>query len=433
MKTKPATSSRKTSSMTSPGFTAPSLVEKPTDVRRAFAFGLTVKQRAQVVLFVTLVVAVIALGVSTARTSNSAESVQIFVDAQATSDSGRLLETELWRLESAIWRLESSADRESAREVSTGLKRVSDATVDAESKVVKLTRHQSVRTELASWKNAGGEKLFDEKSPLFKMRTSVGRLRSILSMVLDAPERLNEGEGENAVRKAHFLVSSLTKDSGALARQARKLVGSRASAAETAVSNVSRDQLVLLLVVLFALPVASWFGARWICEPLNALRVLTKKIAANRVRDIDVSGRDEIASISRELKDVLTKLSANEKRQREKIFEMRRILRAIIDPVHDAVLILGKAQKIDYANAQAAQLLAKGIHNLETASFDEVLFSPALSDAVERAWEADLEESGIDASIEVHDGRLAKVHASLRSVRDQQGRIARVVLVMSEC
>jgi len=88
----------------------------------------------------------IVVGKQAARTSNSAESVQIFVDAQATSDSGRLLETELWRLESAIWRLESSADRESAREVSTGLKRVSDATVDAESKVVKLTRHQSVRT-----------------------------------------------------------------------------------------------------------------------------------------------------------------------------------------------------------------------------------------------------------------------------------------------
>jgi PAS domain S-box-containing protein len=404
--------------------------ELSADGATRVAGTLDVKSRSRWALGLVFTVATVALLVGTWRASGSAESVQIFVDAQAAASAGRELEAALIGLEREMWRFEAQPVSESARRLGGALSASATALVEAEKRVVALARHPSATEVVEAWVNASGGPLLSRAAPLASMRAAIGRTRGALGAILDAPEDTSAADRSAAFRDAHTAVETLTADAGALSAQAAALVNKRAEAAERSINYVSRDQLVLFLLVAFLLPLGVSAGVRWITTPLVDLQRVAKQIEAGRVKQMEVSGTDEIAQVARAMRAAVRRLEQNDRRQKDKIFEMRRILRSLIQPVSDAVLVIGRGGKIDYANPAAAQLLATEVHNLETEVVDEVLFSPTFGAALESAWMGDVSDEGVDVRIETDDGRVAEVHTALRSVRDQRGEITRVVVVI---
>ena len=113
-----------------------------------------------------------------------------------------------------------------------------------------------------------------------------------------------------------------------------------------------------------------------------------------------------------------------------KIFEIRNVLRSVLGRTSEAIFILDPAGKISYTNDPAARLLGKETHHVEGADLEDVLFSPGLMKAVEKARHGDFEEGGIDVTIENDEGQVLPLHVFLGSVRDRQGDVSRIVLVV---
>ena len=74
--------------------------------------GLDVNARARWLLGTVFGLATVALLVGSWRAAESAESVQVFVDAEAAATAGANLETKLTALQREMWRFE---DRERTR------------------------------------------------------------------------------------------------------------------------------------------------------------------------------------------------------------------------------------------------------------------------------------------------------------------------------
>src|SRR5690606_21549620 len=170
----------------------------------------------------------------------------------------------------------------------------------------------------------------------------------------------------------------------------------RARQAEVSVSLVGRDQIVLFLLLLFATPLFLGVAPGWMIALLVRLRGVAQRIEKGRIRDVVATGSDEVGDVTRSLRSALKRLDEQDHKQRSKLFELRRVLRATMAPVAEPIIIIGRAGKVDYANPAAATFLGREPHHIENTPFEELLHSPELTEAIKRARDGDIEAEGLD-------------------------------------
>lgn len=397
--------------------------------------GPTMKSRARLMVSVAFLLALPAMLLGALRASQAAEDVHLFAEAQSVADEARQLQVRIQQSRAALWRYEAEPNVDSARHLKAVLDDLARSMVDLEVHLERLYRVEALRPELEAWRGALGEEaLLDADAPLRRMRAAVGRVRRAVDPLIDAqlqPQQRRQPLDSAALRRAHTALETVTRDAAALASNAEALTQRRAGAADSAVSNVGRDQIVLFLLLLFSFPLFLALAPAWMIAPLTRLRGVAQRIEKGKqVRDIVAVGDDEIADLTRSLRTAFRRLEENDRQKGSKIFEMRRLLRAVLGLVHDAVLVVNPDRKIAYANPAAAALLGRETHNLESCPVDEAAWSVTLQDSIERARKGDVDDKGLDVTIETLDGRVVTVHAQLGTVRDHEGNITRVVVVL---
>jgi PAS domain S-box-containing protein len=196
-------------------------------------------------------------------------------------------------------------------------------------------------------------------------------------------------------------------------------------------SMVGRDQLILFLVLLFSIPIFVGFVPGWLVAPLTRLRQIAGKIELGRVKDMPISGRDEVAVLARTLKSYFLRKDDLDHKKSSKIFEMRNVLRAVINRVAEPVFIIDDGTKINYTNEAAASLIGLPPHQIEGKPIADCMYSPAIKKATEKAFSGDISEDVVEVSIEVSDGRSFSRHAKIGVVRNRDGDISRVVIVLT--
>jgi PAS domain-containing protein len=391
--------------------------------------GLSMRARVRAIVIFGLLITVPALALGVARASRAGEDARVFLQVERVAEGGGRLQLEAEKVRAALWAYEAAPGIDAGRRLRGALDRLAHVLLDVEGLMKQLRTDASVVAELEGWRDdVSNEPLLGKDSPLSRMRAAAGRVRTSI----DPQLKSLQAPDTQALRRAHTALDTLRKDAHAFGRQARALTRERAQQAESAVAFVGRDQIVLLLLLLFIAPVLIGAGPAWTIAPLLRLRAVAQRIKTGRARELAVAGADEVAVVARAIKGALSRLEAQDTKQRAKIFEMRRALRRAIAHVRDAVLIVGRGGRVDYANTAAATLLGREMHHIESAQIDEVLFAPGLIEAIDKARTGDVEDAGVDVTIETEDERVEQLHAMLDLVRNQEGQVTRVVVVLQK-
>lgn len=388
--------------------------------------GPSMKARARIMVGLAFALALPALLLGSLRAAVASDDVRVFTAVQGVADSTRGLELRVQAARTALVAFEAEPSVDTGRRLGAALDGVGRAVSDLDELLRTLREEPRFAEELDSQREEQGqEALLASTSPLAQIQSAVGRIRRNVDPLLEARGRESDTQ---ALRRAHAALETLAKDAATLARQAGNLTRERAARAESSVSLVGRDQIVLFLLLLFAAPLFLGAAPGWMIAPLVRLRGVAQRIEKGRVRELIPSGNDEVADVTRALRSTLRKLDEKDHLQRSKLFELRRLLRATMAPVSEPIVILGAGGKVNYANGAAAELLGREQHHIENNPFDELMHSPELQDAIQRARDGDVEEGGLDVIVET-DVRVERLHANLTPVRNQEGVVTRVVVV----
>ncbi len=391
--------------------------------------GPTMKSRARLMVGLAFGLALPALLVGSLRAAVATDDVRVFSQVHVVADDARHLELRVQSSRAALWAFEAERNVDSGRRLRSALDSVARAVLDLDQQLVSLRENETFARELETWREElNQEPLLARTAPLARMRGAVGRVRRNVDPIID--ER-DAKAGTAALRRAHTALETLARDAATLARHARDLTRERARQAETSVSLVGRDQIVLFLLLLFAAPLFIGAAPGWMIAPLVRLRGVAQRIEKGRIKDVVATGRDEVGDVTRALRSALKRLDEQDHKQRSKLFELRRVLRATVAPVAEPIVIIGRAGKVDYANPAAAALLGRELHHIENNPFEELLHSPELDDAIQRARDGDVDDNGIDVMVET-DVRIERLHADLTPVRNQEGHVTRVVVVLRQ-
>jgi PAS domain S-box-containing protein len=236
--------------------------------------------------------------------------------------------------------------------------------------------------------------------------------------------------GFQSLSLAELAITSLSSDVHDLERAVAATVYERRSDAIQAMSQTGRDQLVLFLILLFAIPVFIGFVPVWVVRPLIRLKHIEQRIEEGRIRELAVSGNDEVSQLARAIKDALMWREELDVRKSTKIFEIRNVLRAVIGHVNEPVIIIDRTGRINYANQPASQLLRVETHYLEGSGLGDHFFSTELTKAVAAALSGDIDDAGVKTRLEFRDGRVVSMLARLSAVHDRAGGVSRVVMVL---
>jgi PAS domain S-box-containing protein len=310
---------------------------------------------------------------------------------------------------SAIWRYEIEPEIENER--------------------MLLQNVQNLRTQLFSLYAKKPEDI--ESGLSFQIGDISIKLENSVLYGLRRSDVTQERLSKESMHMAHLTLTTLVHDLQNLEKQVEKVVGPSRQAAIGALSLVGRNQLVLFLILLFAFPIFIGFVPGWVVTPLTRLKGIEQRIEQGRVRDLEVSGRDEISQLARTLRSALVLREELDQRKSAKIFEVRNVLRAVINHVVEPILIVDKVGRINYANEAAAQLFGVGVHHLEGHGMQEHIFSPELERAFGKARQGHVVEDGFRVTLEVKSGSVQTLLAHLSAIHERQGGISRVVLVLS--
>ena len=237
-------------------------------------------------------------------------------------------------------------------------------------------------------------------------------------------------EGGKELSLAQLSVTSLVSDTHDIERSVASTVYRRRETAITAMTRTGRDQLVVFLMLIFAIPIFVGFVPIWIVRPLIRLKNIEHRIEEGRIRELAVAGNDEVSQLARAIKDAIMWREELDLRKSTKIFEIRNVLRAVIAHVNEPVVIIDRTGRINYANKPASETLRVETHYLEGSGLSDHFFSTELTKAVAAALSGDINEEGIKARIEFRDGRVVSMDARLSAVHDRAGGVSRVVIVL---
>lgn len=274
---------------------------------------------------------------------------------------------------------------------------------------------------------------------------------SIAQMVAERPDDLNigprgffeglvdrlDGQVKRAVAnrgsmaQARLSIITLVRELKNIEIRVVEVAKRERKAALSSLSMVGRDQLILFLVLLFAIPVFVGFVPGWLVLPLNRLRQIASKIDMGQfLKDMPLHGRDEVAVLARSLKSYFLRRDELDQKKSSKIFEMRNILRSVISRVSEPIFIVDSSIKISYTNEAAANLVGLPSHQMEGKLINDCMYSPSLKKASEMVFEADATEESIPIEMEVANGKVLFMNAKIGVVRNRDGEVSRAVIVL---
>lgn len=234
-----------------------------------------------------------------------------------------------------------------------------------------------------------------------------------------------------SMAQARLNIISLSKELNTIEGRVIERAKSERKAALGSLSMVGRDQLILFLVLLFAVPVFVGFVPGWLVLPLNRLRQIASKIEMGQyLKDMPLHGGDEVAALARSLKSYFVRREELDQKKSSKIFEMRNVLRSVISRVSEPIFIVDANIKINYTNEAAASLIGLPSHQIEGKLIGDCMYSPSLKKAAENVFEADETEESIPVEMEVANGQTVFMNAKIGVVRNRDGEVSRAVIVL---
>lgn len=234
-----------------------------------------------------------------------------------------------------------------------------------------------------------------------------------------------------SMAQARLNIISLSKELNTIEGRVIERAKSERKAALGSLSMVGRDQLILFLVLLFAVPVFVGFVPGWLVLPLNRLRQIASRIEMGQyLKDMPLHGGDEVAALARSLKSYFVRREELDQKKSSKIFEMRNVLRSVISRVSEPIFIVDSNIKINYTNEAAANLIGLPSHQIEGKLIGDCMYSPSLKKAAENVFEADETEESIPVEMEVANGQAVFMNAKIGVVRNRDGEVSRAVIVL---
>jgi PAS domain S-box-containing protein len=179
------------------------------------------------------------------------------------------------------------------------------------------------------------------------------------------------------------------------------------------------------------MPIFVVFVPSWLLSPLARLRQIASKIELGHLKDMPVRGRDEVAMLARSLKSYFLRKEDLEQKKSSKIFEMRNVLRGVINRVSEPVFIVDSSSKINYINDAGASLVGIPAHQVEGKLIADCMHAPAMKKILEKAFLGTLIDQTIQIAIETMDGRTCSMKTKIGMVRNRDGEVSRAVIVMS--
>lgn len=231
--------------------------------------------------------------------------------------------------------------------------------------------------------------------------------------------------------QARLNIISLSNELMEIEKRVYNLARQEKKQALGALAMVGRDQLILFLLLLFAMPIFIFFAPGWILRPLARLRQMSSKIELGHLKDIPIRGKDEVAILGRSLKSYFLRKEELDQKKSSKIFEMRNVLRSVINRVSEPVFIVDSSTKINYTNDAGASFIGIPAHQIEGKLITDCMHSSSMKKILEKAFIGSLVDQSIEIPIETMDGRICSMKTKIGMVRNRDGEVSRAVIVMS--
>lgn len=205
------------------------------------------------------------------------------------------------------------------------------------------------------------------------------RYEEIIGRITQWLDQEEKGGGrrrsERSAAALGLSLGNLVKDLEMVLKEVNVTVDKKRETSRTSLMQIARDQLLLLLVLIFCMPVFLILVPPWVVQPLKRLHGLARRVRDGQVRDFGIVGKDEVSQVSKALKNALKKQSILDGKKSSKIFEIRNVLRAVVSNVEQAIFVLDHQRRVNYATNSAArlfgmeayQVLGKELHELGTA------------------------------------------------------------------
>lgn len=199
----------------------------------------------------------------------------------------------------------------------------------------------------------------------------------------------------------------------------------------SSISNISRDQVILLLVLMFSMIIFVFFISLWILRPLERLKKLANQIESGSFSNLAVAGNDEVSYLARTLQEYFIREDEISQKKSAKIFEVRNILRFVINKVNEPIAILDSNFKISYANEALADLINIPSHQIEGKTVNDFIISDDLKKQLQNAFLGFFNDEEFKITIRLLDAREYLVTSKIGIIRNRESNISRTVLVFS--
>lgn len=370
--------------------------------------GPSIRARARFALSLAFLIATPVLILSVVRASKVSEDSSLSLKYDVFARQAAKVRLNIEEVKTLLWRFDAQPELEHERAV--------QETVDTLRQAVVLL----------------GRKIPDKsfEKPVTVMGDMVNRAQNAITLAMQLREGDEKSGEQVAVARARLMMASITTDTNRLESLSQRQALAKEDAAQKALSNIGRDLLLSLLMLLFAIPIFVGILPGWLVSPLIRLKRMGQHIEAGRIRELQVSGKDEISQLAQVLQDALEWREELDNKKSAKIFEVRNVLRSVLTLVDVPVLILDRHRKVNYANQQAANLFALESHQLEGMNLLDQAFAPMLLEEVDKAFEGEITQSHFHEKLELADGRVHALQIRLVGVRSREGEVSRVVVVL---
>lgn len=199
----------------------------------------------------------------------------------------------------------------------------------------------------------------------------------------------------------------------------------------SSISNISRDQVILLLFLVFSMIIFIFFISLWILRPLERLKKLVDQIELGSFSNLAIAGNDEVSYLARTLQEYFIREDEISQKKSAKIFEVRNILRFVINKVNEPIAILDSNLKISYANEALADLINIPSHQIEGKTVNDFIISDDLKKQLQKAFLGFFNDEEFKITIRLLDAREYIVTSKIGIIRNRESNISRTVLVFS--
>ncbi len=379
--------------------------------------GPSIRQRARLTILSAFLLSLFALGAGVWRNTTAVESAETFVLYDQCGDEVRRIQGDVAGVEAAAWRYQARPGFDNERRLQNAFDGISR-------RVVRLIQSSQGRG------NDDDLICVPFKNKVTDLALAIRRARTSVDVAVSTKR---EGQMDlQALERAREALVTLSTACEKLILQTRTRAEGSHDVLRENLSRIGRDQLVVFLMTFLLGLGMVFFGPDWVITSLQRLRGITQRIELGKFKDLVIKGRDEVSLVAGALQKTLMHYEEQGQKKSAKIFEIRNVLRAVLAGNSEPVFIMDPSGKIAYTNEPAAHMLGKESHHVEGSDLEDVLFSPELMKAVEKARHGDIDADGVAVTIENDEGQVLPLHVVLGNVRDRQGDISRIVLVVQQ-